>query len=250
MSHRYHWGTLRYGVDFGNYIDLLCSPSMRKMLGQTICYHSYWSDDAMHVVADRDELRKKLDAFPGWRAAQSEYCVMEPGRDLSMKTALRVMRIVHCDLGIVNSACWSWWLAVSNGDYKDGLLYTDWKRSGDAETILPSKLFWTLGNFSRFLRPGAIRVQIKTSRNERAIDQIIATAYLNPRSLLLTAVYINSTDEPTKIKLSATGTVQARWMPYVTSEALGDDLKPGTPFSSTDEFTLPGQSVVTFVQMH
>ena len=73
---------------------------------------------------------------------------MEPGRDLSMKTAIRTMRIIHFDLSIVNATSWSWWLAVSNGNYKDGLLYTNWKHNGDAEDILPSKLFWCLGNFS------------------------------------------------------------------------------------------------------
>ena len=43
MVRRDHWASLKYGFEFGNYADLLCNPAMQNMLGQTVCYHSYWS---------------------------------------------------------------------------------------------------------------------------------------------------------------------------------------------------------------
>jgi hypothetical protein len=84
-----------------------------------------------------------------------------------MSTALYVARIIHHDLTIANARSWQWWTAVSQVDFKDGLVYLDDGSQGDsgkmgAETlslmrdgaVRESKLLWTLGNYSRFVRPG------------------------------------------------------------------------------------------------
>jgi hypothetical protein len=62
------------------------------------------------------------------------------------------------NLTVVNVSGWQWWTALSQEDYKDGLIYTDWKKPGDAETIFTSRLLWVLGNYSRFVRPGMRRI--------------------------------------------------------------------------------------------
>jgi len=68
--------------------------------------------------------------------------------------------MMHADLAIANANAWQWWTAVSNVDYKDGLIYTDYHNPGDPESIIQSKLLWAFGNFSRFIRPGMIRVKL------------------------------------------------------------------------------------------
>ena len=86
---------------------------------------------------------------------------MEGGRDLTIDTALRVARVIHCDLTLANASSWQWWLAVANEDYKSGLIYTDYRKPGDPENILESKILWALGNYSRFIRPGMRRVEMR-----------------------------------------------------------------------------------------
>ena len=49
----------------------------------------------------------------------------------------------------VGVTAWQWWTAVSGVDYKDGLIFTDWKKPGDPESIITAKLLWALGNYSR-----------------------------------------------------------------------------------------------------
>ena len=74
-----------------------------------------------------------------------------------MKTALYVARIIHHDIVYAGARSWQWWRAIG-GDYKDGLIreYTDPDlQDGRVED---SKLMWILGNYSRFIRPGAVRM--------------------------------------------------------------------------------------------
>ncbi len=69
----------------------------------------------------------------------SEYCILGsygPGRDLGIDPALYVARTIHFDLTRANAAAWQWWTAVSTEDYKDGLIYTDFKNAGDEQNIL------------------------------------------------------------------------------------------------------------------
>src|ERR1035441_8096513 len=40
----------------------------------------------------------------------------------------------------VGVTAWQWWTAVSGVDYKDGLIFTDWKKPGDPESISKGSL--------------------------------------------------------------------------------------------------------------
>ncbi len=239
--------TRKYHANFGDYIDTFCGdPVLGQITDNTIGYHSYWSDGADDLVKHRQALRAKLDRFPNWRVFETEYCVMEPRRDLGMNTALRVARIIHSDLTIVNASGWAWWLAISNGNYKDGLLYTDWRRPGDVENVLASKTFWAFGNFSRFVRPGMVRLRLNTMSTAHDIDGVTGCAFGDPAGGVV-AVYINSTDQDVLLSLTLSQVPAIRWTPYTTSEKDGDDLRKGDAVPSGNALNLPAKSVVTFV---
>jgi hypothetical protein len=237
----------KYKSEFGDYADLLCNDAMAPLLDRTICYHSYWSEDPKQIIAYRTQLRAKMDQHPSWRIMESEFCIMQPGRDLGMDAALRAMRVVHCDLSIVNACAWSWWLAISNVNFKDGLLYTDWKKPGDAENVMPSKLLWSLGNFSRFVRPGMVRVAIRETGAKHDLYGLVGTAYRDPVTRQTIAVYINSKPEPVELELRVENSSGLRWTPYVTSDGSDEDLKAHGVFPERQSYTVPGKSVVTFV---
>ena len=73
-----------------------------------------------------------------------------------MNAAMYIAKVIQQDLVWSNASAWQWWLAVSPYDYKDGLVYVD-KNKTDGN-YYDSKMFWALGNYSRFIRPGMIRV--------------------------------------------------------------------------------------------
>ncbi len=238
----------KYHAAFGDYVDTLCGdPALVSAMDHTIGYHSYWSDDKLHILYNRQVLRKKLDQFPQWRVFETEYCVMEPGRNLGMATAIRAMRIVEADLTIANASGWAWWLAISNGDYKDGLLYTDWHRPGDEENVLTSKLFWAYGNFTRFVRPGMVRIAMHDTAAKHDINGLMSSAWRDPVNGKIVVVYINAGDQPAVVDLKVSGGQSVKWTPFVTSDKPGDDLREYPAIAAGKAIHIAATSVVTLV---
>ena len=77
--------------------------------------------------------------------------------------SLYVARIIHHDIVYAGAKSWQWWRAIG-GDYKDGLIreYTTDDNFLDGR-VEDSKLMWALGNYSRFIRPGAVRLSVSVS---------------------------------------------------------------------------------------
>jgi O-glycosyl hydrolase len=240
--------TGKYKAEFGDYVDAFAGDrSVNRLLGNVLSYHSYWSDGAEHFHPRREKLRKKMDEYPGWSIWQTEYCVMDHKRDLGMDTALHVARVLHGDLTVVGVSGWSWWLAVSESDYKDGLLFTDWTKPGDPESIIIPKLFWAFGNHSRFIRPGMVRVGIDGP--EQKHQGLLASAYTDPRSGRTVIVYVNSIDRTfvAAPKLRGGRHTPRTQQAHLTSGADGDDLRALEQTPVGEPVAIPPRSVVTVV---
>ncbi|HEY0075277.1 MAG TPA: glycoside hydrolase [Abditibacteriaceae bacterium] len=221
--------------------DLLGDPEVRRIAGNAISSHSYWTYDNHHDLQNLRALwHENLQKIsPGARYWQSEVCIMEHGRDLGMNTALRVAKLIHYDLVAAQASAWHWWLAVSSGDYKDGLIYTDFNAKGGPQNILPSKTLWTLGHYSRFIRPGARRVQLSTSALP---DDLLASAYVDSANKKLIVVLVNENNAPRLLQLRfdrAVGEMKS----WITDDK--NDLTPGA--ASNGAYQVPPRSVVTLV---
>ena len=174
---------------------------------------------------------------------------MESGRDLGMRSALRVARIIHCDLTIVGASAWQWWEAVANEDFKSGLIYTDYEQPGDPENILDSKILWVLGNYSRFIRPGMQRIELRGG-HQPDLNGTMASAFLNSQNGQLVVVFVNEADNPVNIRLNVSGTTQEKFTAthftaYTTSAQ--KSLAADGLADVTHGYTLPPRSVVTLV---
>jgi hypothetical protein len=248
----------RWGADYGNYIDaFLGDPSVNGLLSGRIGYHSYGSDRiSAPLVNDRVRLGDKMKQYPSWKLWQTEYCVLVGSdgkggahRDLTMNTALEVARIIHLDLTLCGASAWHWWTAVSPVDYKDGLIYTDWQQPGDPETIYPARLLWVLGNYSRFVRPGMQRVEVKGANHD--IRGLMASAFKDDRNRRVVTVYINLADAAREITLAfltPSGQRRPRSMtPFVTSDRVGDELKQYPQIGPEAAVLIPARSAVTLI---
>lgn len=235
--------TRQHGKLFGDYINsFLGDPVIRPLIHNSLGYHSYWSDTPEHLVPRRLKARAALDRHPGATLWQSEYCVMEHRRDMGMNTALRVARVIHADLTIVNVAGWSWWLALSNGDYKDGLIFTDYRKPGDPESILLPKLFHAYAHFSRFIRPGMVRIALAGHTDD--YSALLASAWLDPATGRMVVVYINNGDTPRAVTLASDRTSRTA---YLTTASEADDVRPLPPTGADVPLTIPPKSLLTVV---
>ena len=212
--------------------------------------HSYKTDlPATGLVDRRLVLRAALDRYPRVQYAMTEFCPLGkhgPGRDLGMDTALLVARVMHFDLVVAGAATWQWWLAVSPYDYKDGLVYIE-KNTDDGE-FFESKLLWAMGNFSRFVRPGMVRLDVRRSDDAThgdTVEGLMVSSYLDRDRGIVATVFINWTGESTPVSLAVEGGVVNGWIPYVTSSE--SDLDASSEVPSNTTVLLPARSVVTLV---
>lgn len=255
-----------------NQIEFFFSPSSPNYIGNfdhvapIISGHSYFTVwPVSEQIESRKALAEKLKSVkPNLGYWQSEYCILENNdevgqgnkRDLGISTALFVARIIHNDLTICNARSWQWWTAITESDYKDGLIFLD---SGTEQkvgqmgdhiqsmqfdgTARDSKLMWALGNYSRFVRPGMQRVQAELT-NETGIganhEKIMVSAYSSPDTKNLVIVLVNIEPVGLKINASLKGNTMKGLM-YLTSE----DKNLGVSKILGPNIEIPARSVAT-----
>lgn len=219
--------------------------------------HDYWSAyPAETLVGLRQQINKSLvDAGNSTKFWASEYCILEKNDEISgepsparsMNLGLYVARIIHTDLAVANASAWQWWTAVSQGEDvpiqlkpKDHSTAESLKYDGD---IAPTKMLWTTGNFSLFIRPGMWRISLdrepRISELEAATS-LMSSAYTDGDKVVL--VFINYANEQKKIKVKCGNSAKAKM--YVT--AVDKDLEY-TGEHNLSDLTIAPRSVVTVV---
>lgn len=224
-----------------------------KHVPHLVVGHSYWTTQNDVLFEKRNELRKELDKYKlnFW---QTELCIMgndkEVGggekKDLSMKTALYVARVIHHDLCIANASAWQWWLAMSNSDYKDGLIYASPNADLTDGTFTDSKLLWALGNYSRFIRPGSFRVDVASSVNVNDSQGLMVSSYINEADRELISVVVNYAQDAKDMHLEVKGIKVKEMQAYITSDVEGQNLMP-QKIDSRTKIQVPPKSIITLV---
>lgn len=226
--------------------------------------HSYWTNTPLSSLHDiRCQLRDTLDKYKVnfW---QTEVCIMSNdeeiggggGFDRTMKTALYVARIIHHDIVYAGAKSWHWWRAIGE-DYKDGLIRGYPREDGMDGKIEDSKLMWVLGNYSRFIRPGAIRLTVSAFDEtgklipEGDTDQkgLMCSAYKNADGAYVVVIinYANE-DKEFSIAKGKKGMGKALdWKVFRTSDKAGEDLKPVTKIGGRKLNRIPARSVITLL---
>ncbi|MBN1480143.1 T9SS C-terminal target domain-containing protein [candidate division KSB1 bacterium] len=251
--------TAKYGVKYGNYLqELIDNPAISDKISTHFAGHSYWSDRL-----DGQMVEHRLTARPffsdyfaqGWTYWMTEYCILDGpegaggnGRDVTIKSALDVARIIHYDLTHLDASAWSWWTAVSPENYKDGLIYTNYKSNPASQSIIESKILWAYGNFSRYIRPGSVRIKLTGANNKYGL---LGSAYVNETGDRLFLIFVNVAEKDIPVTLQLSGLapeyVVRTLTPYITSNKNDENLKPYPPINPADTYTVPARSVMTLV---
>lgn len=115
-------------------------------------------------------------AKPVWQTEVSAFNANDPG----IADALYWAKLVHFHLAEDNVSGWLYWWLVSPGPNREALIDLD---PGDWAWLANKRLF-ALGQFSRFLRPGAVRV----AATANPAPEVYVSAYAAPGQTIVVAI--------------------------------------------------------------
>ncbi len=201
--------------------------------------HSYWSDDN----AKKSFANYMKVYHPNVKLRMSEWCEMVNGSDVTMDSAFHLAQEIAKDMRILNVVSWQNWVAVAPGGYRDGLIYID----EPSHKFRALKRLWSFGNFSRYVRPGYVRVDIQA--DSRAMDEMLPTAFAGVNEAgeeELVMVFINEDVLPQEFLLEGCGEY-SRIACYETSDANDLACVLEADYSSDTLVTIPSRSVTTVI---
>lgn len=110
--------------------------------------------------------------------------------------------------------------------------------------IIPSKRFYALAQYSRFIRPGYVRIEI----NKTPALGVSMSAYKNPATGQIVIVAVNSANRTKSIELQLNNTAASSFQAYVTDEVRDITLAESIAAEANKVMlTLNSKSVTTFV---
>lgn len=242
----------------GNHAEVFFNPNSPHYVGDlskvsnALSGHSYFTTSPFsEAVSMRKLLADEIAAIEGLKFWMSEYCILGDnageiegnGRDLGIDPALYVARVIHNDLAIANAAAWHWWLAVSPYNYKDGLIYIDNNKANG--NFYESKILWALGNYSRFIRPGAQRIDVQSADLNETKASFLVSAYRHPVDNQLVSVIVNSGSKAVEVTMDYGGIQLGNVQMYSTSK--DENLRKNSEVSGGNSFTVAPRSITTLV---
>jgi O-glycosyl hydrolase len=156
----------------------------------------------------------------------------EQGPTNDINDGVVVATWIHSALVTGEASAWLWWWYPGQGD-NEGLL----AQNGD------TKRHYTLGNFSKFVRPGYVRLNMSGSPPA----SVLLSAYSGSSTVVVVA--INSGTSTVSVPISmAGGSAPASCTPWLTSASANLSSQTAVPLNG-GSFTasLAGPSVTTFV---
>ncbi len=230
--------------------ELFGDEEIKQILGNNILLHGNFRENT------RDPLGKLCDlTYENVQAVSPHATIwMSEGNSVNndryfncqgfdvndISYALHIGQMMHRDLTRLNASAWHWGLGLTPYDCKKGLVTVG--PSLESETVQSSKLLWTIGNYSRFVRPGYKRVELDGYDD---LDGLMASAYLEPQGHELVVVVVNASENSDSIAIQLDDIELKKTDAFVTSK--DHDLSKVNLDQERGEFILPPVSIVTFV---
>jgi O-glycosyl hydrolase len=179
---------------------------------------------------------------PAWETEWSTFETWDPAWDDGTDASgLTWAQHIFAGLDSANlNAFLYWWGSTTpseNGD-NEGLIQIN------GSTVIPSGRLWAFGNFSRYVRPGAVRIGATTSDGNLTLD-----AFKNTNgSISVVALETGTSSDPVTFSLSGTGVANgATVTPWLTNASNNIAAQPTTTVSGGSfSYTMPARSLVTF----
>jgi O-glycosyl hydrolase len=228
-----------------------------KTLEQAVAGHAYFSDSSVSkIIRTRRMVKEAVGSVPDLRFWQTEYSLLgdgwagglPPETVDEMTAALLLARNIHSDFTLADATAWQWW---SSTEPRMGrvprycLIECD---AHGAEQFRATKLLWALGHYSRFVRPGMVRVEVESDQSiEEGLQDVMASAYYDEPRNRWVMVLINFSEQEREV------CYQSRMLPMSEKRWLtaGILTHKGTDFQRFDvkdaQVAMPPKSMVTLV---
>jgi glucuronoarabinoxylan endo-1,4-beta-xylanase len=211
------------GYDYGHY---LAKDATAWAALDIIGTHEYDSQQAYPWPSDVTAARKEV-----WQTEMSGVKWWpEQGPSSDINNGVAVAGWIHSALAIGDASAWLYWWYSTSGD-NEGLML------GSTDT----KRHYTMGNYSKFVRPGYTRVDVTGA----VPTDVLLSAYKGSDGTVV-VVAINKSKAEASVPITvAGGTAPASMTPWVTSAS--DDLasKTAVPVSAGSFTAVLGATTVT-----
>ena len=221
------WGTSPNKGSY-NYGVAILADSAAAAAVDILGTHQYETQDAVAPPAGVSK--------PIWQTEMSGVQGFpEAGPSSDIANGIAVAKWIHNSIAIGMVAAWHWWWWIPLNADNEGLLLKD-----GSET----KRLYTLGNYSKFVRPGYQRVAVSGTMPA----DVLVTGYKNPTDGTLVIVAINSATAAAPVSFFISGNTPCSMTPWVTSSK--DSLASKSAVAVADghlSVSLAAQSVTSFV---
>jgi O-glycosyl hydrolase len=239
----------------------LADPSAPSYLA-AIAHHTYDnpSDSTLEQVGALGDVNDK----PVWA---TEICCQISGGggygeqyDPTIAGGLVVANYIYTDFSYADDSAFDWWTALSSelgcdpvtdstcattvnsSGWNDGLIYYDPDYASDGnQNIYLTKRFYVLGQYSKYVRPGAVRYGVSGSPSG-----VQTMAFWRSGQWTVVATNTNTSATTLSLNLGSGSLTSAGAYQTDASENMASISAPGIS-SSTISASLPAQSVTTYV---
>lgn len=228
-------------------------------VGKTIAGHSYFTESNERVLLNtRKQLADTLRSYviKYW---QSEYSMLADGfregikgARSNMDCALFLSKIIHADLTVGNAAAWQFWNAYEPGSGKENNRYYLIALQPEAGfrdgTFSITKNLWAMGHYSRFIRPGMIRlITDNTNDSSGESKDLMVSAYSGSKNqLVLVATNYSGRDVEIKLDIRPLNKKIKVITRYLTTADEDMNMRPESIVPGK-EVKLPARSISTIV---
>jgi glucuronoarabinoxylan endo-1,4-beta-xylanase len=158
--------------------------------------------------------------------------------DASMSDALYWGQQINDWMVIANANAWHYWWALASDGSNQGLI----NNSGGSDVV--AKRLWVMGNYSRFVRPGWVRIGATAT----PISGVSVSAYKDTSTGNFAIVVINRNAASETLSFTLSGFTANTITPWETSASLNLAQQPSISVGgSAFTVTLPASSVTTLV---
>ena len=180
--------------------------------------------------------------------------------DPTMTQGLWLADQIYDDLTVAGDTAWYWWTALSSAigcdpkadpscvtrindsGFNDGLLYYDQNFAGDGNVdVSTTKRFFVLGQFSRYVRPGAVRHDV-----QGAPDGVRVMAFRHGRRWSVVAWNRGPTQATFGLALPGRRTIARQAVATSPTDQLSPTTRPTRDNAGTWVLDVAPQTIVTY----
>lgn len=221
------------------YVSAILNNQVLSKHFTTIDNHSYWSNTQSKI-----SFKNWMDAHhQNVKIRMSEWCEMVNGSDFTMDSAINLAKTLVEDLTILDAVSWQNWVGIAPGGYRDGLIYV----TATNQSFVPLKRLWAFGNYSKFIRPGYIRVDVSGSKDVEKLSPLACIGKDENGVEQLVVVLINDTKEQKHVSLSLVEGEYRSYKQFETSEKRNLEKTVEEEMTQETVFSLSPLSVTTLV---